>query len=242
MERKNTILLTVIAIATLLVAVVGATFAYFTATFKPQNEEYNTVSAKAAVLPTVTFNYGDKIETSGVDIYPGYKFLKEVTVKGTCTDSGDDCKTVDLVLTLKPNIPAEFGSNIKYAVYKSSTSNSEAVSCDNVKKELTDESSGGVKYYYEGTCTAGSDVTQYNSNNKDFADSIKSGKIEETGYSGTFNTKDNSEDVTILIEDVGGSTDDTYYVVVDYFNNTSDNQNTEQGKEFTITLEANLQP
>ena len=32
MERKNTILLTVIAIATLLVAVVGATFAYFTAT------------------------------------------------------------------------------------------------------------------------------------------------------------------------------------------------------------------
>jgi predicted ribosomally synthesized peptide with SipW-like signal peptide len=32
MERKNTILLTVIAVATLLVAVVGATFAYFTAT------------------------------------------------------------------------------------------------------------------------------------------------------------------------------------------------------------------
>ena len=32
MEKKNTILLTVIAVATLLVAVVGATFAYFTAT------------------------------------------------------------------------------------------------------------------------------------------------------------------------------------------------------------------
>ena len=31
MEKKNTILLTVIAIATLLVAMVGATFAYFTA-------------------------------------------------------------------------------------------------------------------------------------------------------------------------------------------------------------------
>ena len=30
-NRKNTILLTVIAVATLLVAVVGATFAYFTA-------------------------------------------------------------------------------------------------------------------------------------------------------------------------------------------------------------------
>src|SRR5574344_1462561 len=32
MERKNTVLLTVIAVATLLVAVIGATFAYFTAT------------------------------------------------------------------------------------------------------------------------------------------------------------------------------------------------------------------
>ena len=31
MEKKNTVLLTVIAIATLLVAMVGATFAYFTA-------------------------------------------------------------------------------------------------------------------------------------------------------------------------------------------------------------------
>ena len=29
MEKKNTLLLTVIAVATLLVAVVGATFAYF---------------------------------------------------------------------------------------------------------------------------------------------------------------------------------------------------------------------
>ena len=32
MEKKNMVLLTVIAVATLLVAVVGATFAYFTAT------------------------------------------------------------------------------------------------------------------------------------------------------------------------------------------------------------------
>ena len=32
MEKRNTMLLTVVAIATLLVAVVGATFAYFTAT------------------------------------------------------------------------------------------------------------------------------------------------------------------------------------------------------------------
>ena len=41
MERKNTILLTVIAVATLLVAVVGATFAYFTATIQDDRTTEN---------------------------------------------------------------------------------------------------------------------------------------------------------------------------------------------------------
>ena len=36
MEKKNVVLLTVIALATLLVAVVGATFAFFTATVKDE--------------------------------------------------------------------------------------------------------------------------------------------------------------------------------------------------------------
>lgn len=36
MEKKNTLLLTVIAIATLLVAVVGATFAYFATTIRSE--------------------------------------------------------------------------------------------------------------------------------------------------------------------------------------------------------------
>jgi len=50
MERKNTILLTVIAVATLLVAVVGASFAFFA--IQPQTEgskvEVETTTAKAA--------------------------------------------------------------------------------------------------------------------------------------------------------------------------------------------------
>ncbi len=242
MERKNTILLTVIAIATLLVAVVGATFAYFTATFNKTNPNNNTVSAKAAVLPTVTFDYGKEINTEGTDIYPGYKFLKEVTVKGACTDKGNDCKTVDLVLTLKPDIDDAFGTNIKYAVYKSSTTNSKAVTCVNNPKEVNDTENGGVKYYYEGTCTAGESVTQYNGDNRNFADAIDAGEIEETGYSGTFKTKASSETVTILISDVTGNTDDTYYVVVDYYNNDKGNQDDEQGKSFKITLDASLQP
>lgn len=55
MDKKNTMLLTVIAVATLLVAVVGATFAYFSLTV---DQKSNTASIKAGTskLPTITIN------------------------------------------------------------------------------------------------------------------------------------------------------------------------------------------
>lgn len=54
MERKNTMLLTVIAVATLLVAVVGATFAYYSVQTGVNNSTHaiNTTTGKAA---TVTY-------------------------------------------------------------------------------------------------------------------------------------------------------------------------------------------
>ena len=52
MERRNTVLLTVIAVATLLVAVVGATFAYFTATQSAIDPSEMTVTT--ADVDTVT--------------------------------------------------------------------------------------------------------------------------------------------------------------------------------------------
>ncbi len=55
MEKKNTILLTVIAVATLLVAVVGATFAYFTAqggTTSQANISVSTGTAGSSTLST----------------------------------------------------------------------------------------------------------------------------------------------------------------------------------------------
>ncbi len=57
MEKKNTILLTVIAVATLLVAVVGATFAYFTAqggTTSQANVTVSTGTAGSSSMGTFT--------------------------------------------------------------------------------------------------------------------------------------------------------------------------------------------
>ncbi|MBQ7031164.1 MAG: hypothetical protein IJN13_02175 [Bacilli bacterium] len=52
MDKKNTMLLTVIAVATLLVAVVGATFAYFTASNSATGS--TTVTASTEVIGAVT--------------------------------------------------------------------------------------------------------------------------------------------------------------------------------------------
>ena len=60
MDRKNTILLTVIAIATLLVAVVGATFAYFTAVNGGQGR--SAVEVKTQVLTPIIVNAENRIE------------------------------------------------------------------------------------------------------------------------------------------------------------------------------------
>lgn len=65
--RRDTVLLTVIAIATLLVAIVGATFAFFTARIT-NNDSTSTLTITSASGVTVTFVGGDPITVE--NIYP----------------------------------------------------------------------------------------------------------------------------------------------------------------------------
>ena len=51
MEKRNTVLLTVIAIATLLVAVVGATFAYFSADISGNNGSVTVTGNRGSASP-----------------------------------------------------------------------------------------------------------------------------------------------------------------------------------------------
>ena len=57
-KKGNTVLLTVIAVATLLVAVVGATFAYFTASVAG-NDTASSVVVKTAQIGTITYTNGN---------------------------------------------------------------------------------------------------------------------------------------------------------------------------------------
>lgn len=80
-ERKNgnTVLLTVIGVATLLVALVGATFAYFTATVNTSgNKDIQVQTTQVAGL-TMT----STASTVGVPVYPGWVGYQTIDIQAT---------------------------------------------------------------------------------------------------------------------------------------------------------------
>ena len=84
MEKKNTVLLTVIAIATLLVAVVGATFAYFAS---------NSSNDASATITTTTAKAMDLFKATGevsLTVDANNSIMAEVNAgKANATDSKD---------------------------------------------------------------------------------------------------------------------------------------------------------
>lgn len=103
-NRKNTILLTVIAVATLLVAVVGATFAYFTA---QGGEAVQTpVDVKTAQTSNGSFVTNGEISITAdqEDFYQGAgnktgRATATVTYTASSTEASDFCYTVGLQVT-----------------------------------------------------------------------------------------------------------------------------------------------
>lgn len=199
MEKKNTILLTVIAIATLLVAVVGATFAYFTATVTTDKADgNNTTNVKTYALASAKMEMGSKVTADGV--YPGYKAVKSVAIKGECPAGNTSCEDINTVITITPTIPTEFGTDVTWKLYKSSTE----ITCSS--NPVTD----GGQYYDSGSCTGATE-------DKVVLDGDKTAK--------TLNVV------------VSSTTNDTYYLVVDYANNASAAQNAAQGKSFSVAID-----
>lgn len=199
MEKKNTILLTVIAIATLLVAVVGATFAYFTATVTTENSENNTTTVKTYALAAAKMNMGSLVSSDGA--YPGFKTVKSVTVTGSCPEGQTSCENVNAVITVTPTIASEFGSDVTWSLYKS---NDTAISC------TSSLVTNGGKYYDNATCTGTDGLTPVI----------------------TGSTAAKTTNVT-----VSKDTNDTYYLVVEYANNETADQNTQQGKSFSVAID-----
>ena len=113
-KKGNTVLLTIIAVATLLVAVVGATFAYFTATVTG-NDTASSVLVTTAKIGTITYENGQELKLENA--LPGSEKSIDFTIKSdtTSTDgvrysikwvdvTNDFTTTSDLVYTLNGQI------------------------------------------------------------------------------------------------------------------------------------------
>ena len=106
MEKKNVVFLTVLAVATLLTAVVGTTFAYFTATVTNEGTIENT-SITAARLGA-TYSETDTLSESAIK--PNWSKTKTITVTsttGTTVAVPYDIKLKSITSTfVKDTIPA----------------------------------------------------------------------------------------------------------------------------------------
>ena len=78
--KGQTIFLSIIGIATLLVAIIGATFAWFNITLNDDNPS-NGIVVTTASLSSITFEDGAQIDATG--IFPGTTKTKTFTISQT---------------------------------------------------------------------------------------------------------------------------------------------------------------
>lgn len=117
-KKGNTVLLTVIAVATLLVAVVGATFAYFTASVAG-NDTASSVVVKTAQIGTITYTNGNEVKLDNA--YPG-----ATSETKTFTVAADTSATADVNYSLNwTNVTNGF-VNKEDLVYTLTGANSDA--------------------------------------------------------------------------------------------------------------------
>ena len=207
-NKKNTILLTVIAVATLLVAVVGATFAYFTAsgaqgttgnvtvsTGTAASSEFGVIKALNLYADASTFAQGGKDvtgETTG-------------TVKWTAPGATQE------------HTPDEAERSFCYTAALNITANTFTVSAANTEKlnELEFTAKKGEKVLLDKVSLVDMDT--------------KAGK---TGSINIPTTADGSEYTHKLIADAGASLTDEWTITVT-LKNLDMNQNENTGKQLT---------
>lgn len=219
MEKKNTVLLTVIAVATLLVAVVGATFAYFTAsTAGNGNGTANTSSTTtigSVAIDLVTTNNTADIK------YPGGMMVNGASVTATVTGEGTFAANYKINAEVDATALASANSTVKYALYRTTSEVETAMSGCELQ---TEEVAGTTKYYYTG-CAAATAITG--------GTKVVEGTISDLKQKATISESDNTS-FTGLTKAAPKTV--YYYLVVEYVNSTTGAQNEDQGKGITATI------
>ena len=223
MEKKNVVLLTVIALATLLVAVVGATFAFFTATVKDERTEGDengktNITAGSVASTTVVGNVsGDVGKFTASGVYPGHKEIAGLSV--IATNGGEQEKSdtkIDIVYNVTNNT---FENNeIEVSVYKKDDSEADGITADyfGCTHQATPQESANEVRFSEN-CT------------KNLESLESEAKLQKLTSEPVKLQKGTSENLvlttdTITAEGKGSSKTVYYYVVVE-FKDTNESQN-----------------
>lgn len=162
MENKNKVLLTVIGVATLLVALVGATFAYFSATDDSETVEITTGAAtivisaennKVSNIKPTTFVKSTADDGTNKDV---------VRIKLDVTGSSDVAGSYNITMK-EPAITLEEGagqvSDIMYAVYKDGSNTAEKTA--SFTGTATPEGEAGTVIVENATFTGGEIADTY---------------------------------------------------------------------------------
>ena len=221
MEKKNTILLTVIAVATLLVAVVGATFAYFTASTTTGRGTGTVQTGETTSLGSTSLDMST-VSTQGASnmSYPGGMMVAAAKVTASVTGDQTYNMTYDVKFEVDTSALSGSTSEIKYTVYRVDN----AVSGDLVtgcQYHEEDEGTTGKKYYYTD-CAAAAEILRGTPVKTETTISEHTAKTTVKISGETFSNVTNTGDEYV------------YYLVVSYVNNDAKDQTaTDAGKTIT---------
>ena len=207
-NKKNTILLTVIAVATLLVAVVGATFAYFTA-------QGGTGTSANVTVTTGTAASSEFGTFGAINIYADATTFAKGKPDATGTTTGTVSWTAPGATTT--TTPSEADRSFCYTASLNITANTFTVSAANTENlnEL------------EFTAKKGETVLLDKISLVDFDT-----KVGKTGTIQIPTTANGSEYTHKLVADAGASVTDNWTITVT-LKNLAMNQNENTGKQLT---------
>lgn len=232
MEKKNTVLLTVIAVATLLVAVVGATFAYFTAANSTSGDAAGDVKVNTATEGASLQLNVNKVTGSNNIFYPGTKNFVGATASAQFKDNNapTDGKeyNVSYTLTGTVTLAEAFATEVEWELYETETDLSSGLITCGAVTAYTPAGEGATAV--EGSKTQSCTLAPSLAN--DATKKVKSGTIAAGDL--TANVTHNG---TVRTNGATAGTTKHYYLVVTLPEKGTDQSADATGKTITIAID-----
>lgn len=243
MEKKNVVFLTVLAIATLLTAVVGTTFAFFTATVNGNNDATPTTITTA----TLGVEYSDGAQINATNIAPGWTsktytcstsgYLYDAT-SGMCKKAGQPDEAANeiagkvITVTNNSTIPVTYTiswTNVsnQFITVTSSDADREAAG-DYNSTEIAAGTPGNAQFKYT--------LYDYTGDTKGSVISVNNSAIQDVAMP--------TVDGTLLTREIAAKSGNTAtvhkYLLVVEFANLNKKQDENQGKSFSSKLQTTV--